>query len=400
MKKSILAMAAMATLAAATGAQAGNWSINCTNSSCQATQGAIIIQYSAGDPGGYTVARLSGISGLPFSAEDFQSQEKALNMSVEKSISKDKRTSAGMDASGSVGEGVTGGGKIGNDTSRSNGLTRKKSQSVSQSAGGRVTVNHTLGFFNYYADNNFMCNLRGARNLQKYMCAAETLMDSYAKDGGESVKQDMYGYLFSMKSAEIMPDIDIMAKTTADNSEMQAIKYASLTSAPMAGDQRWKYGYQDYQRKTKTDTGFAEFNKAFLADKMSVMEIMKPGQTAKKLEAAGKHDLALAKYTVDAVVKWDKVAGLSDIKSLSDKYLFGIALVREAESKKSVSEQFAFDLKKDAPAVNMITVPIDWTKRIMAGVLGLGVAGVVAAVFVIFRKRKAAKPVIPADPED
>ncbi len=400
MKKTILATLAIATLAMATAAHAGSWAIHCTNGSCTASQGALAIQYSGMDMMGHGVSRLTGISGLPFSAEDFQSQEKALNMSVEKSISKDRKTSAGMDASGSMGEGATGGGKIGNDTSRSNGLTRKKSQSVSQSAGGKVTVNHTLGFFNFYADNTFPCNMQGAYSLQKYMCAAETIMDSYAKDGGESVKTEMYGYLFSMKSAEIMPDVDIMAKTNADNSEMQAIKYASITVVPAAGVNRWKLGYQEYQRKTKDDASFAEFNKSFLADQIAVKLLMKPGQTAKKLENSGKHDLALAKYAADHFVKWQENQGISDIKSLSDKYLLAVALVRDAESKTAVDTQFAIDLKKNDPSVNLVTVPVNWSKRILNAVLALTAGGAVAAgIAFVLKRKKSAKAVVPADTE-
>ncbi|WP_333798560.1 hypothetical protein [Trichlorobacter lovleyi] len=390
MKTKILA--AIITLITAATAHAGSWSVKCTNGSCETNQGSVVIHYSAADMRGYRVDRVNGVTGLPFNAEDFQAQERALNISIDKSLSRDRRSGSGMDASGSVGEGITGGGKINNDNSSSVSLTRKKSMSVSQSAGGRVTVNHTLGFFLHYAATNTMCSMFDASNTNRYYCAAENIMNSYAQDGGETIKMAMYDYLFSLKSADIMPDVDMTAKTTADNSEMQATKFIALTQFPLAGDERWSVAHQNYNRISRSDESFGNLNKLFEKYKKSVQTLMKPGQTALKLEKSGEHDLAIAKYAADCKIDW-KQPGLTNIKTLADRYTVAIAAAQDSDDLK---RDYQTALSKHSNDLEIVTVPVNYVKIVAQVVKFIGIAAVFGAgawFCMQFWKKRSKKPV-------
>lgn len=389
MKKHFLTIIAAAALtAAALPASAAYWNISCQNASCQATSGGISISYASNDMSGNSINSVNGISGLPFNAEDFQAQEKSLQSSIDKTIGSDKKTHAGMDAGGSFGEGATGGAKIGTDSSKSIGITRKQSQGVSQSQGGRVTVNHTLGFFRWYAKTQGMCQFVADTSLQKYMCAAESIMDSYSADGGEAVKSAMYGYLFAQKAGDIMPGVDISAATNSNNNEMQTIKYAAFTAQPDAGVDRWAAGYNYINSISHSDTEVKKFNDKFIADKKLLAELLKPGQTAEKLEKAGKHELAVTKWLADCSMKWGE-PGIDDIKSLPDRYLYALLVLRTVapDTKTAVEKKFA-DAKTNKPAeLQKITVERKLiTPATVAG--AAGAAAVMGGIYYMLRRRQ------------
>lgn len=376
-----------------TASWAGAWAVHCQNGSCTASSGKVQVYWQASsDNDIYRNIVLRGVEGLPFSAEDFESEERKLDQTIEKSISRDAKSSAGMDASGSPGhEGAGGGAKLGAEKSSGIGLAKKRSQSLTDTQGGKVTVNYTLAFFKTFSDNSICAVHYRDGDVNRYLCGAEVIMDDYTKTGGEKVREEMVGYIFGRKANKVMPAVNLANTTTPANNELQTVKYAALSRFPAGSDQRWQSAYRYVQNAASGDKSRDEFNKNFIADKTSLALMLKPGITASKLESNNKHIEAVAKWIADSNRIHFEDPIFSGITSLTDRYMAAIGFAKYApeDLRKQLEVDFAKAKTSRDKLLDAVTVPINWGKRIAYGVAGLlAVCTVLAAVVVFKRKRQ------------
>jgi len=375
-----------------TASWAGAWAVHCQNGSCTASSGKVQVYWQASsDNDIYRNIVLRGVEGLPFSAEDFDSEERKLDQTIEKTISRDAKISAGMDASGSPGhEGAGGGAKLGAEKSSGIGLTKKRSQSLTDTQGGKVTVNYTLAFFKSFSDNSVCAVHYRDGDVNRYLCGAELVMDDYTNTGGEKIREEMVGYIFGRKANKVMPAVNLTNATTPANNELQTVKYAALSHFPASSDQRWQKAYRYVQSAANNDSSRNEFNKNFIADKASLALMLKPGITASKLENNNKHNEAVAKWIADSNWVHFEDPMFSGITSLPDKYLAAIGFAKYApeDMRKQLEADFAKAKASKDKLLDAITVPINWGKRIAYGVAGLAAVGGVLAALLAFRRKK------------
>lgn len=167
MKLITIALTLIATLLAS---QSWGWYIRCENRSCTASMGGVSVFWD--QRGGLYSGVLTGVRGLPLAIDDFERQEKAVSLSLEKSSVIKKSASQKV----SVPQEVPGAG-TGVDTAKERVFSRRQSLSQTRSAGQGIRIDQTLGFVKWLGDN-FDFDLPEG-DIRRYFGACEFIMTAY-----------------------------------------------------------------------------------------------------------------------------------------------------------------------------------------------------------------------------
>lgn len=351
MKRVIASIVSFLVVIITNNAEAGNWSIQCVNSSCEAAQGALKVYWMASGFNNIYQGKLTGVEGIPISIEDYQTVEKKVESIIEKTITRRKGSDASVKADAPDG---MGGPTAGSTGSKENLFSKKRSMSQSKTMGKKVNVDYTLAFVEWLGDTRF--GFEGS--IKRYWAAAEFALQAY-KDG---TIEDLIEQFFITRNAEAIEDVAVNAKLTEDNKTLVMTKYIGLTRYPLAPPAvRYALASRDTYNLSNNTEEAVKVSAEYKQDIENLSILMKPGQTALKLYKSNP-DLAFAKWLADN----HRFVKLIDDMPLADKYMVSLGVLRRIKAKlldetdasffQVQRQAFEEAIKKKDQSVQIITV--------------------------------------------
>jgi hypothetical protein len=378
MRKVILAV--LLTIMFSSNAFAG-WYLHCTNRSCVAEQGALKVYWMARGMGGNNIyfGKLTGVSGIPISIDEYRAVEKRIESRIEQSIK--RRKAADIEVKAGAPE-VTGGPTAGVTGTQENLFAQQRAIGQSKAMGRKVGVDYTLVFVKWLGDTKY----GHVSGIRRYWAAAEYALDAY-KNGTIEFLIERF---FIARNAGDIENVAVNTELTDENKDLVLIKYIGLTRFPGVADAQRRYALaSEFAYNLSIKPHLAEqavkITEEFKNDLKALEVLASPGQTAKGLYRRDK-ELAFVKWLGNTKV-------LQHITDPRDRYIVALSAVRKTddESKRHIAElrnEFEAAIKNKDESVQIVTIkgsPIPVIP--IVAVLATSVLFTGAAVFVIRRKK-------------
>ncbi len=365
-------------------AEAGNWSIQCTNNSCEAAQGALKVYWMAAGFNNIYQGKLTGVEGIPISIDDYQSVEKKIELTIEKTITRKKGTDTNVKADAPDG---MGGPSAGTTGSKENLFAKKRSISQGKTMGKKVNINYTLAFVEWLGDTRFGFD----KSIQRYWAAAEMALSAY-KNGNI---EELIEQFFIARNAEAIEDIAVDAKLTDENKVLILTKYIGLTRYHLSEPSvRYAFASQTVYGLSRNTEEAVKISEEYKKDMDTLKLLLKPGQTVLKLHQTNP-DIAFVKWLADT----HRFVKLIDDMPLTDKYMAAIGVLRKIKANlltdadasffQGQRQEFEAAIKAKDKSVQIVTVkgsPIP----VIPVIVAVAVAGLVIGV-IYARKRNGVK---------
>jgi hypothetical protein len=350
-----------------------NWSISCTNGSCEASAGALKVFWTSQD-NSIDSGEITGVNGIPLSIEDYETTEKKIEKVMENAITSKSASETGIKAAG---EQHGSGGHAQESSASENLFANKRSMSQSKTQGKKVGINYNLAFVKWLGDSRY------ARSgvIGRYLNAEEEILKFY-NDGsiGELIDE-----FFVLKNAEKIDGVAVDTKITDENRELVFAKYMGVTV--MRGAPSKKVRYETAYNEVKWIIKFSnekrqqEITTDFKNDIAALAILMKPGQTALDLYKTNK-DMAFAKWYADVHIAKDRKHSM-----IQDRYILAIYEVRTDSAKyfSNMRKEFETAIAKKDTSTQIILVPRSYPVNLIIVVSSLGVVCVWG--FMFYRKK-------------
>lgn len=329
MKKIILTTTILLALLAGTG-RAGSWSIHCLNSSCESTQGGLKVLWTEDGSG---QGQITGVQGLPINIDDFESAEKRIEATIEKSVSRKKSGSSDAKVTGEefsgVGAGVT--------SNQDNVFNKKRSMSQSKTQGKKVSIDYTLALVKWWGDTHpeWGRGWSGNDGMGKYYKAMENLLEKYQQGSIAEVVSDF----FLLRNIERVDDVSIETPINDETRDIVLIKYIGLTTRGGVEDPKERYAgaYRILRDVENNPNEAVKRAKEYKEDLEKLKILTQKNQTAEKIYEKDK-DLAFAKWLADS----GKFVAAIDKMAIIDKYLVAASIVRRLKENNLTQNDITF----------------------------------------------------------